>query len=103
MIEGSARITLRTSASLPAPLVEDPGLHVQRLRGDPQGLGQLLEDLGARLAQAALDLAEIRVGHSRRVGELTQRQLRVAPLLAQILAEIADVERCHVADAAAPC
>ena len=60
---------------VPVPLVEDPGLHVQRLGRDPQRLGELLQDVGARLAQPALDLAQIRVGHPGGVGELPQREL----------------------------
>lgn len=71
------------------------GAHVQRLGGDPQRLGDLLQHLRARLAQPALDLAQIRIRHPGGIGELPQRQLRVAPLLTQILTEIADVERCH--------
>src|SRR5690242_10497396 len=77
---------------LPLPLVEDPGPHVERLGGDPQGLRDLLEHLGTRLAQTALDLAEIRIGHPGGVGELPQGELRGTPLLTQVLAEIADVE-----------
>ena len=81
---------------VPVPLgVEDAGADVQRLGGDPQGLGDLLQHLRARLAQSALDLAQVRIGHPGGVGELPERQLRVAPLLAQVLTEIADVERCH--------
>lgn len=81
---------------VPVPLgVEDAGPDVQRLGGDPQRLGDLLQHLRARLAQPALDLAQIRVGHPGGIGELPQRQLRSAPLLAQIVTEIADVERCH--------
>lgn len=75
--------------------VEDAGPHVQRLGGDPQGLGDLLQHLRARLAQPALDLAQIRIGHPGGIGELPERQLRGAPLFTQIVTEIADVERCH--------
>ena len=49
-------------------LVEDPGLDVQGLCGDPQTLGDLLEDLGGRLAQPPLDLAEVGVADARRCG-----------------------------------
>ncbi len=81
---------------VPVPLgVEDAGADVQRLGGDPQRLGDLLQHLRTRLAQPALDLAQIRIGHPGGIGELPQRQLRVAPLLAQVVTEIADVERCH--------
>src|SRR5438445_12962395 len=37
---------------LALPFLEDAGLHVERLRRDAEGLGDLLEDLGRRLAQA---------------------------------------------------
>src|SRR4051812_4977226 len=37
------------------PLVEDPGLDVEGLGGDAQRLGDLLQDLGAGLAEAAFD------------------------------------------------
>jgi hypothetical protein len=58
-------------AAAPAVLKE-PGVHVERLRGDPQRLGDLLEDLGTRLLQAALDLAEIRVRDTGSGGQLAQ-------------------------------
>lgn len=77
---------------LPLPLIQNPGPHIEGLGGDPQRLGDLLQHLGARLAQPALDLAEVGIGHPRGIGELPQRQLRVAPLLAQVFTEIADVE-----------
>ena len=77
---------------LPLPLIENPGPHIQRLGRDPQRLGNLLQHLRTGLAQAALDLAEIRIGHPGGIGELPQRELRRAPLLAQVLTEIADVE-----------
>ena len=56
-------------------LVENPGLHIQRLGRDPQRSRDLLQDLGTRLAQAALDLAQVR-GHAREIGQLAQRELR---------------------------
>ena len=43
-------------------VVEESGPDVQGLDPDAQAVRDLLEDLGARLAQAALDLAEVRVG-----------------------------------------
>ena len=76
-------------------LVENPGPYVERLGGDPQGLRDLLQHLGAGLPQPALDLTQIRIRHPGGVGELPQGQLRGPPLLAEVLAEIADVERCH--------
>src|SRR5688500_18132964 len=43
------------------PLLQDAGPDVERLGRDAQRLGDLLEDVGRRLAQAALDLAQVRV------------------------------------------
>ena len=48
-----------------ALVLEDPGPHVERLGRDPQGLRDLLEDLRRRLAQPALDLAQVRVRDAR--------------------------------------
>jgi methyltransferase of ATP-grasp peptide maturase system len=70
-------------------LLEDPGLDVQGLGRDPQTLGDLLQDLRARLAQAPLDLAEVRVRHARELRQLPQRNLRRAALLADVLADVA--------------
>jgi hypothetical protein len=72
-------------------LLEDAGLHVQRLGRDAQRLGDLLQDLGARLAQAALDLAEVGVADTRELGQLPQRDLAAVALLADVVAEGADV------------
>src|SRR5690606_36994320 len=81
---------------VPVPLgVEDPGPHVPRLGGEPLRLRGPSPPLRPRLAQPALDLAEVRIGHPGGIRELPQRQLRTAPLLPQVLTEIADVERCH--------
>ena len=55
--------------------VEDAGVHVQRLGRDAQGLGDLLEDLGRRLAQAPLDLAEVGVRHPGGLGQPADRHL----------------------------
>src|SRR4029453_3735947 len=63
------------------PLVEDPGAHVEGLRGDLEAAGELLEDLRARLLQTPLDLAEVGVRDTGELGELTQRQPGVLPLL----------------------
>src|SRR5439155_17285908 len=46
------------------PLLEDARLHVERLGGDAKRFRDRLEDLGARTAQAALDLREVRVGNA---------------------------------------
>ena len=61
--------------------LEDAGPDVQRLRRDPQRLGELLQHVGRRLAQPALDLAEVRVGNPGLVGELAQRELGAATLV----------------------
>jgi hypothetical protein len=63
--------------------------YVQRLRRDAQRLGDLLEDLGGRLAKAALDLAEVRVRDARQLGELAQRHAAELALLPDELAEVA--------------
>ena len=76
-------------------VVEDPGPHVERLGGDPQPLGDLGQDLGAGLLQPALDLAQVRVGHPGGLRELAQGHLRRLPLLADVLTQRADLQRCH--------
>ena len=50
--------------------------------------GDLLQHLGTRLAQAAFDLAEVRVAHARLLGELAKRDPRV---MAQVTDESTDV------------
>jgi hypothetical protein len=52
--------------------LEDPRLHVQGLRGDPQTFRDLLQDLGGRLAQAPFDLAEVRVADAGHACELAK-------------------------------
>src|ERR1700728_2840778 len=54
------------------PVLEKAGLHVQRLGRDPQAPGYLLQDVGARAAQAPLDLAQVGVGDTSRLGELAE-------------------------------
>src|SRR5438105_4647217 len=80
---GDRRIAedLADQVVLALALLEDARLHVERLGRDAEGLGDLLEDLGRRLAQAALDLAEVGVGDVRQLRQLAQRQARLAPLL----------------------
>jgi hypothetical protein len=48
-------------------VLENPSLNVERLRRDPQALRDLLQDVGARPPQAALDLAEIGIGDTGRL------------------------------------
>src|SRR5215211_5880556 len=52
--------------------VEETRPGVQRLRRDGERLGDLLEDLGRRLAQTALDLAQVGVRDPGQVGELAE-------------------------------
>ena len=47
-----------------------------------------LEDLGRRLAQTPLDLAEVRIGDAGELAQLAQRQARVATLVANEVAEV---------------
>src|SRR3954451_12309162 len=67
--------------------IEDPGSDIERLRRDPQRLRQLLQHLGGGFAQAALDLAEVGVGDSGLLCQLTQGELGRAPLSGDELAE----------------
>src|SRR6266704_2210532 len=71
-------------------LVEDARLDVERLGADPQRLGDVLEDLGRRLAQPALDLGQVRVRHPGLLGQVAQGQLSLAPLLADVAADAED-------------
>src|SRR5207248_6114884 len=58
--------------------VEQAGTQVHHRRGHTQRGGQLLEYLRAGLAQATLDLAQVRVADPRLRRELAQRDPRVA-------------------------
>jgi hypothetical protein len=64
--------------------VEDAGLHVDLLGGDPQRLGQRLEHLCRRPAKTAFDLAQVGVGNPGLLRELPQGQLGTDPLLPQV-------------------
>ena len=86
----SARTASSTEPRLPVVGVDDAGADVELLGGDPQRAGQLLEHLGRRLAQAALDLAEVGVAHSDLVGELSQRELAPRALLLEVVAQRAE-------------
>src|SRR5690606_33983519 len=72
-------------------VLDEARLYIERLGGDPQSLGDLVEDLGARLAQPTLDLRQVGVGDPRRLRELPQRDLRLLALLADVLADRADL------------
>src|SRR5205823_3065265 len=90
LVLGEERIAedLALEVVVVGPLLEDAGAHIQGLRLDAEGLGDLLEDLGRWLAQAALDLAQIRVRDSGQLREASQREPVVAALLTDELAEV---------------
>src|SRR5262249_2929217 len=71
-------------------LLEDTGAHVERLGRDLQRARDRLEDLGARFAQPALDLAEVRIRDPGELAELAKRQPRVPALVADEFAEITE-------------
>src|SRR5262249_19659673 len=76
-------------------LLDEARLDVQRLGGYPQPLGDLIEDLRAGFAEPSLDLTEVRIGHPGLRRELAQRNLRLLPLLADVLADRADLRDLH--------
>ena len=69
--------------------LEYPGLDVERLGGDPQRLGDLLEYLGRRLPEAPLDLAQVGVRDPRQLRQPPEREPGGAALLADEGAELA--------------
>ena len=73
------------------PVLQETRLHIQRLRGDPQALGDGLQDLGARLAQPALDLGQVRDGDARHGGYGLQRQAGALALAADVFTQLADL------------
>src|SRR6478735_3343451 len=75
---------------LPGIGVDDAGADVELLGADAQGARQLLEHLGRRLAQAALDLAQVGVAHPDLVGELPQGELRAEALLLEVVPQRAE-------------
>src|SRR5262245_7346374 len=83
-------------------LVEDARAYIKGLCGDPQALRDLLENLSRRLAQAALDLAQIGVGDTSGVRELPDRELCDPPLLAKVVAKGSNLERRHGASLPGP-
>jgi len=80
----------RPHAGVGRPVFENPGLDVEGFRGDAQPLGDLLQDVGTRFAQTALDLAQVRVGHPGLLGQLPERDPRLLPLLPDVL-----TDGCH--------
>src|SRR6266568_3968978 len=82
---------------LALPVVEYAGLNVERLGRDPQALRDLLQDVGARPAQPAFDLAQVRVRHARSLGQLADRDLGLLALLADVGTDGVDVDRAHIA------
>ena len=105
---GSAPMTARVSSGRRAcrgvavALVEDPGPHVERLGGDLEALGELLEDLGAGLLQAPLDLRQVGVGHAGELGELAQREPGGLTLLTQVVTQVVAAQRPQRNSAHAP-
>src|SRR5260370_34523268 len=78
------------------PVLQEARLDVERLRRYPQPAGDLLQDVGARAAQAPLDLAQVRVGDARRLGQLAERDLGLLPLLADVGSDRWNINRTHV-------
>src|SRR6187401_781432 len=70
--------------------IEDPGPDVQRLGGDREAPRDLLQDVGAGLAQAAFDLAQVRVRDAGPVAQAPQRQPGALALLANEVAEVTE-------------
>jgi hypothetical protein len=68
--------------------LEDARLDVEGLGRDPQRLGDLLEDLRRWTAQAALDLAQVRVRDPGQLGKPPQRQPGRVALFANEGAEV---------------
>ena len=89
---GQGRITVDRlfEAGVRVALLEDPGPHVERLGRDPQRLGDLLEDVRARLAQPPFDLAQVGVRDAGEVAQVPQREPGAAPLLPDERAEIVE-------------
>jgi hypothetical protein len=71
--------------------------HVESLGGDPKPSGDLLENLGRRVAQPALDLAEIGVAHACQLGQLAKGESGVLALLTQVATEVSHSvgDACH--------
>jgi hypothetical protein len=68
--------------------LEDPGLDVEGLGRYLQRPGDLLEDLGGRSPQPALDLAQVGVGDAGQLREPANRQSGRASLLSDELSEV---------------
>ena len=73
--------------------LEDARLDVEGLGRDAQRLGDLLEDLRRRAAQAPFDLAQVGVGDPGQLGQAPQRQPRRAPLLADERSQLVEALR----------
>ena len=73
--------------------IEDAGTDIQRFRGHPKRLGQLLQHLSRRLAEASFDLAQVGIGDAGLFRELSQRQLRRTALTGDKFTERADLAR----------
>src|SRR5437764_3907237 len=78
----------RGQIGLARALFEDAGPDVEGLGRDPERLGDLLEYLSGRLAQASFDLAQVRVRDAGGLREVPERQPRPLSLLADEVAEV---------------
>jgi hypothetical protein len=76
-------------------LVEQSRLDVQRLRRDAQTARDLREDLRTGPTQAAFDLRQVRIGHARQASELSDGDLRLVALLANVTTEIVNNRPGH--------
>ena len=90
-------------ASLAVVRVEEAGPDVHRFGRDRKRLGQLRQHLGAGFAQAAFHLAEVRIGHPGPLRQLTQRELSVPALLAEVRTQRIDRPDPHTPHYACNC
>ncbi len=90
LVFGQVRIAadLAGHVDVVAAVFEDPGPHIQRLGRDLESSGDLLEDVGRRLAQTTFDLAEVGIRDPGHLRQLPQRQVVDAALLADELTQV---------------
>src|SRR6266702_1278746 len=70
-----ARAATGVLAGLASGMFQQAGLGEQAFRGHVERVGQQPQHPHRRLVQAALDLAQVRVGEAGQLGELTERQV----------------------------
>src|SRR6266702_2352928 len=70
-----ARAATAVLAGLASGMLQQAGLGEQAFRGHVERVGQQPQHPHRRLVQAALDLAQVRVGEAGQLGELTERQV----------------------------